>query len=468
MAKSDQQLSRSQVTTRDDIVAFFWRLLRERRPKLHSVLDMGAGDARFANHGHFDAYTGVEIDRHRSKHAPKAMNRRIIRNCVFRHRESNYDACIGNPPYVRHHDIEHTWKSRTLQELSKQLAVPLDERFNLYLYFLCLGILKAKDNGLVAMLIPYEWVSRPSAKPLRKYIADQKWNVDVFRFTWPIFDGVLTTASITIIDKSGRNGRWTHFDVEPAFKICRRLTTSEKMPGILNYEARGDIWAMRGLSPGSQKIFTLTEGERVHFGLSRDDVVPCVTSLRNLPATITVLNAKSFREHFVNEGRRCWLIKSYFADRSPELNAYLNSVTKDERATATCQCREQWFRFKRPAIPKLLVASGFTSHGPKIVTNTVKAIAVGTVFGVYCKQVNCSESLNDFLSAFNFETAVVSHAKSLKKIEVRQLNAVLNTFVAKERLDASSTKGQDFVPNRGTASSRIRVTLGRKPSGRAG
>jgi len=41
--------------------------------------------------------------------------------------------------------------------------------------------------------------------------------------------------------------------------------------------------------------------------------------------------------------------------------------------------------------------------------------------------------LQTYLLKVNFEKQVVAHAKTLKKVEVKQLNAVLNAFVGRER-----------------------------------
>ena len=85
-----------------------------------------------------------------------------------------------------------------------------------------LRLLKTRPTGLVALVIPYEWVSRPSAEALRDYIRDQGWSVTVYRFQKPIFDGVLTTASVSIIDKKSHHGHWNYFEITSDFKVIAR------------------------------------------------------------------------------------------------------------------------------------------------------------------------------------------------------------------------------------------------------
>jgi len=430
------ELSQSQVTTPEPVIKLFWNLTKSYRGHLKSVLDMGAGDCRFGIGGNFERYTGVEIDKNRVARAKVPANGKIIHGCVFRHKDGDYDACIGNPPYARHHDIQSPWKERTVARLERELAVSLNKHCNLYIYFLCLALLKSCQDGLVALVIPYEWVSRPSAKALREYIQRQRWNVAVYRFQMPIFAGVMTTASVSIVDKSCREALWTYHDITPAYEVVQRRGVADSKSGVLDYAARGRIWGLRGLSPGSQKVFTLTDGERIRAGLSKRDVVPCVTSLRSVPGGVRMLSRAAFQKHFVEPGERCWLIRSDRNRRSEALNAYLGAVPEKDRATYTCQNQDPWFNYAPHPVPQILFSSGFTKFGPKVLINTVCARAVGSVWGIHAKRKLPLRRLQAHLSAINFERQVVAHARKLKKVEVKQLNAVLNAFDERERQNA--------------------------------
>jgi len=432
------ELSQSQVTTPRHVVSLFWKLTKPYRKNLGSILDMGAGDCRFASGGNFQRYVGVEIDKERMADAQVPKNGEIVHGCVFRHKPSGYDACIGNPPYARHHDIEDEWKERVFRRIQRELSISLNKHCNLYIYFFCLALLKAHKDGLVALVIPYEWVSRPSAKALREYIKQQRWDVSVYRFQAPIFDGVMTTASVSIVDKASRTGRWNFHDIDENHAVVDRTGITDSKRGVLDYAERGSIWGLRGLSPGSQKIFTLTEGERIRAGLSRRDVTPCVTSLKNVPRRLRVLSRDAFRKHFVEAGERCWLIRSDQIRRSEALNTYLSSVPGKMRATYTCRSQTPWFNYRTHPVPQVLFSSGFTSFGPKVLINTVGARAVGSVWGIHAECRIPVRGLQNFLLSLNFEKRVVAHAEKLKKVEVRQLNAVLNRFVEREQRNGRS------------------------------
>jgi len=426
--KTHYEFRQAQVFTPPNIVRIFWQILSNHRKSLGSVLDLGAGDGRFAKGGKFQRYLGIEIDDATPK-TELPLNAKLRYGCAFAVAGRNWDAVIGNPPYVRHHYIELPWTQRVAHRFQKSLNVRFHGQANLFVYFLLLGIELSKKDGVVAMLTPYEWVSRPSAKPLRDLIDRSGWSVSVYRFRDQIFDGVMTTASISVIDKSETSGKWSFFEVSADGKICGKRQRSGSKHLVLPYAKRGECWALRGLSPGTQKVFTLTEGERIHHGLSLTDVWPCVTSLMPLPLDCTELNLAAFRKFYRDAGEKCWLIKSSEKIISPELTSYLNGVDEDSRATATCTKRDIWFAFKPFPVARLLVASAFTKFGPKIVKNVICAHHVGAVYGTF-GPLSATTKLLTSLREFNFERRVVQHSGKLKKIEVRQLNSVLSDVCA--------------------------------------
>jgi hypothetical protein len=299
---------------------------------------------------------------------------------------------------------------------------------NLFLYFIALGLIRTNDKGLVALLVPFEWVSRPSAEALRQVIAREKWSVSIYRFTNPIFDDVLTTASISIVDKADSRGQWNYFDISSDFEISTRQGMNGNGREVIAHVRRGKIYARRGISPGSQKIFTLTEGERLRHGLRLSDVRPCVTSLRSLPSELIALDEKVFQRHFVEAGRRCWLVKSTAKILNKRLRAYLDGIPLDERDTYTCRNQDPWHSYEEIDPPQLLFHSAFTGHAPAVLTNAIQAIHVGSVYGIYGLPLALVQRLQAYLFSCDIEAHVVSHAKTLRKIEVGQLNALLEDW----------------------------------------
>ena len=425
-------LTRCQVETPHDVVQLVWSLLSKQRPNqiFDSVLDLGAGDGRFSHtKGAYREYIGIERDGAKVAKAnlPSGAKLRVADALKWKGRE--YDLCIGNPPYIRHHGLEPAWRDSALKTIHIGGGPSLKKTANAYIIFLTQALLRTKANGIIAQVVPYEWVTRPSASELRDFIKSKNWSVYVYRFDSDIFPTVLTTASITIIDKNTTNGKW-HFGVINRDGVVTSVenpsgTTAE----VLSYSIGVDgCKALRGLSPGGQDIFVLTEEERLFYSLRKGrDVRPCVTSLRAIDQGVDLLNKKLFEKLFVHSGARCWLIRSDLDRHSTELARYLESVpTEAWRRYSTCTNRKLWWRYRPHPAPALLVASGFTDKGPKILVNEVGAVAAGSVYGVLLDGSSPYHvTIANRLRSYDFQERLVHHSNGLKKIEVRQLNAVL-------------------------------------------
>jgi hypothetical protein len=422
-------LKRCQVETPPQIVDLVWKhALRRRAGKFEKVLDLGAGDGRFGNvRNRFGRYLGIELDSSKTKLAALPKNAKLNVQDAFELSGDTFDLCIGNPPYIKHHDLGARWHARVLRRIQSESGVKLKATANAFVLFLMQALLRTKPTGLVVQLVPYEWVSRPSACELRKYISDKRWNVHVYRFSAAVFPRVLTTASITVIDKSSRAGKWTFGEIGTDGKERLTIGPSGSRMKVLSYAQRAtSAYALRGLSPGGQEIFVLTEERRLALSLKKKrDVVPCVASLRNVPSSLEELNEATFQDHYIDAGKPCWLIRSHAKVLSSELGAYIKHIGDAWKAYSTCTERVNWWRYKPHPAPDILLSSGFVGRAPKIVVNAIGAIAVGAVYGVFVDKSQTPKMIVGKLSRVNFRSRVVGHSNNLKKLEVRQLNGVL-------------------------------------------
>jgi hypothetical protein len=433
-------LDRCQVDTPSKIVSAVWAHIHERRPAVGKVVDFGAGDGRFAREGRYVSYVGYEIDEGRCRASSLPRAARLVPQCAFSAQISDADVCLGNPPYVRNQDLPQGWRQRAARELVTRTGVALSGLANAWQYFFLLGLTSTKPDGLVAIVIPYEWVSRPSAEALRKFIRSEGWDVRVYRLVDDTFSQVLTTASITIVDKRRSTGRWEFYEESPDGSFRSLATEAGGVHGVVKYATRRDtsrskVYAKRGLSPGTQEVLTLSEGERVRAGLMvGTDVVPCVTSLRGLDPAHTVLNEKVFKEHFRLAGAKCWLIRT---DRKPSarLKAYLEAIPEGSYRTATCMKRDCWWAFAMPDVPVLLAATGFRGRFPKVVVNAIGARAVGGVSGVYGLPQRRRSSVAKALRSINLTDSIVPHSNGLKKLEINQLNTLLKSITGEKVSD---------------------------------
>ena len=427
----DLYLRRCQIDTPAGLVEATWRRALTRRPHFAKVVDFGAGDGRFALPGNYDSYVGYEIDLSRAPIAPLPPSARIEHACAFSARVQNADLCIGNPPFVRNQDLPPGWRKQVAAELADRSGVALSGLANAWQYFFLLSLLSTREDGVCALVVPYEWVSRPSVAPLRRYIRERGWEVQVHRLTAEPFESVLTTASITIIDKGGTTGTWSYFDTGADGIDVPISTETGGEEGLVAYTRVARTGsaprAMRGLSPGTQRVLILTEGERARLGLRPGrDVVRCATTLRTLGPGVADLDIATFDSAFRNAGRRCWLIVPETAAGEGPLAEYLDSVDPSEYATRTCLDRDRWWEFKMPDVPDALIATCFKGRSPKAVLNGAGAIAVGGVAGLHSAGREGAAAFLPRLGRTDLRKRIVAHANELFKLEIGQLNTLLS------------------------------------------
>lgn len=425
-------LDRCQVDTPQPLVKKVWDVVGKSRTHIGKVVDFGAGDARFARYGIYDSYVGYEIDPSRCSLKDLPGHAEIVNACAFSEDIHDADLCIGNPPYVRNQDLPEGWRQQAAATVERRTEVKISGLANAWQYFFLLSLASTHDDGLVALVIPYEWVSRPSSAALREYIRAQGWGVSVYRMHDKTFDGVLTTSSITVIDKAADKRVWRYFRENDDGSFSPMKSASGGRLKLLSYERTdgAKIVAKRGLSPGTQEYLTLTEGERARCGLKRGvDVVPCVTSLRMVDDDSGALTEATFQAQFVAQGRKCWLVRT---DKTPgvRMQRYLDSVPEEGRQTSTCTGRPVWWKFSMPAAPALLMATGFRGR-PKVMINEIGAIAVGGVCGIHGASVKKAKKIAAALRGEDYDGRVVSHSNGLLKLEINQINALLSSLTDK-------------------------------------
>lgn len=425
-----------QIQTPPQVVKLVWTHLHRRRPSVASVIDLGAGDGRFAFQGRYESYVGCEIDPSQEPAPDLPGNARIIHKCVL-DVDGTYEAAVGNPPFIRNQDIKSDWRERAAKLIRDGTGADVHGLANLYVYFMWLATLKTEPDGIAVLVVPYEWVSRPTAQALREYLAVQGWHVEVHRIPdgLHVFDEVKTTASITIIDKgaSRRNGSFAFYEVRSDLKSRPKKgpTPAGRRP-LAYVPGRGDVYPSRGFSPGSQAVFCLTDDERREAGLRLSQVLPAVTSLRHVPTNVRVLDADAFEAYYVDAEKKCWLLRTGHDRISRAAKTWLKKAPGAVKTNSTCAKRDPWYRYADPPAPRVLYAAGFTRRRPKIVVNGCGARNVGSVHGLFGPvSLPRENELLRHLRELDFASRIVPHSGGFRKIEVAQMNGVVTAFYSR-------------------------------------
>ncbi|MEX2648067.1 MAG: methyltransferase [Alphaproteobacteria bacterium] len=108
---------------------------------------------------------------------------------------------IGNPPYVRHHDIDRSWKAWYAEAAARQ-GLPTSKLAGLHLHFFVKTRELAKPGDYGCLITAAEWLEVNYGATLRRLLTNGMGclALDVFPADQPAFPDVLTTAVITCFE----------------------------------------------------------------------------------------------------------------------------------------------------------------------------------------------------------------------------------------------------------------------------
>jgi adenine-specific DNA-methyltransferase len=235
-----------------------------------------------------------------------------------------FDAVIANPPYIRHHDL--SYPPSLFQAFDRRFDVRLSRLTNVYGLFLlqCDDLLS--PNGRAAILTPSEFLNADFGVPLKRFLLDRNalGALVLFDHAHLVFDGILTTACITLLEKNRKPDepiRFIRVSDEHRLKLvgtarlCQpqsadrlgvaetrrpyeyRVLRRDELDPKAKWDALfkpsrkktsqrlvclGDIaQTMRGIATGANHFFTLSEEEARHF--PPQYLKPCLTKAPHAP-----------------------------------------------------------------------------------------------------------------------------------------------------------------------------------------
>lgn len=238
---------------------------------------------------------------------------------------SKYDAILANPPYIRHHQLDYgesVWRkfdrlccgrplahregspsARLIAGPTKATGRGLSRMTNLYGLFLIKIWTLVAPGGRAAVITPAEWLNADFGTAIKAFFLQENALDGIVHFghSANVFDGVLTTAAITLL----RRGRapdepvrllpvhdarrlaqaslaqavpWRRRDLDPQGKWTP-LFESGARPRKATGPVLGDIArCMRGIATGANGFFTLRASDLRRWRISRRDVAACITS----------------------------------------------------------------------------------------------------------------------------------------------------------------------------------------------
>jgi predicted RNA methylase len=321
---------------------------------------------------------------------------------------------IGNPPYVRHHDVDARWKDWYRVEMAR-LAIDASALAGLHAHFLLKTALLARPGDAFCYVIPAEWLDTGYGDALRQLLAGDRlpvaemWLADKDE---PIFDGALV-SSVVIAGRVGeptekvRLGRLAESGAQPLRTVPRIKLAACARWSEFWHEARavgtgvevGEIFEVRrGQVTGNNALWVYGSGYR--DALPAEVLRPTVTRARELlDLDEAVLRDSSLLKRVIDLP----------ADWSESLDEGGAQQTKEflkwaeqhgGHASYIARHRKPWFRVRLGA-PAPILMTYMARRPPRFVRNMASAAILNIAHGLYPRQPMAAADLDAAVRALN-------------------------------------------------------------------
>lgn len=349
---------------------------------------------------------------------------------------------IGNPPYVRHHQIPLKWKEWLFTEAAS-IGLPASKLAGLHVYFYLATVLKAKPKDYGAFITASEWLDVNYGALVRSLILNQLGgqSVTVIEPTAQPFPDAATTAAITTFEIGAKpksvffrrvdnlgdldtlgKGRKVHRD-RLAVEARWSFLTHETQKAPEGYVELGELCRVhRGTVTGANDVWIAGEHSA---GLPDSVLFPTVTRARD------VLDAAGILADPAKLRRVIDLPPDLDELDTSERNAVKRFLKVARQMGANkgyvASHRKAWWSVGlRRAAP--IISTYMARRPPAFVMNQVDARHINIAHGLYPRDTMSEpvkQALVDFLQSNISQRSGRTYAGGLTKFEPREMERLM-------------------------------------------
>jgi hypothetical protein len=309
-------------------------------------------------------------------------------------------AFIGNPPYVRHHDIAEDWKAWYASNFA-DFGIKASALAGLHLHFFLQTRLLAKAGDVGAFITSAEWMDVNYGSALRRLLLDELGGIalHVLEPTVEAFPGTATTATITCF-RVGETIKPVRVRSVEELKLLNGLTKGIDIPRErLHCSPRWSI-IVRPSETASSGEIELGELFRVHRGqvTGANNIWIAGEHTKNLPERVKI-PAVTKAKDLIQAGAHLHSTESL--RRVIDLPTDLDDFDSDERRRIStflswaklngadqnyiAQHRKAWWSVGLKA-PAPILCTYMARRPPQFTLNTCDARHINVAHGLYPRQ----------------------------------------------------------------------------------
>lgn len=429
------------------------------------VLDPSCGDAVFlqaaerrlkeVGMGGSARIVGVEIDEYAAKGAQARVPDAELHNQDFFDIPAGtweFDAIVGNPPYIRYHFFRGEDRRKALARSMEQ-GVRLSELSSSWAPFLVHAASFLKMSGKLALVLPSELLVTDYAEPIREYLLRRFAQVHILSFDYRVFSDALVDAVVILAEGEGPGIASMHRVTDPSFlrKLNLKEATAighsrwsngwsssasasalESVQGL--FQRLGDVASVDiGVVTGANKFFLLNNATAVERKIREADLTPAVSKMAQLKGH--QFSVEDWRECKEGLGD-CWLFTPEHLDSNSR--AYVHhGESSGYNGSFKCRIRSPWWKLKVPNPPRLLL-SYMSNDLPRLVENSAGAVTTNLIHNVRPLDETCQPqwlalAWNNSATMLSCELSGRAYGGGVLKLETREAESVLVPIFSEDK-----------------------------------
>ena len=365
---------------------------------------------------------------------------------------------LTNPPYVRHH-YQDNKKISGYRENFETLDI-LGSKADLWAFFLVKCASHLQKGGSVGAILPWAFLQADYAQPLRKWLSEVFGGIKVLALTERYFKDAqervilvwltdfaskCSSISIGFSKQLSENisygkiskAKWIASKVQPN----SRLTTDAIIRKIRNIgfsEVNKHATVRIGVVTGAVSYFILPTSEASYHGFVRKDMVPIMSSVKDLT-------------NYLQTGTRSLKRLLLFKSQNQKIRHYIKSGLEgkyDKRKHS--QQRQPWYAVRVGNTPDAFFPYR-VSKWPFIVLNKSKIQCTNSIHRIYFKNLTPTQrkcfclSISSVFSQFSIENNSKTYGRGMLKIEPTAFNHALVLVKNDRKIDKVYKEFQSLI-----------------------
>jgi len=163
-----------------------------------------------------------------------------------------FDFVIGNPPYVRVHNIEKS----ILCDIKRDFSLCKNGIIDLFLVFFEIGIISLNENGKLGFITPNSFIHNSTYVDFRNYLKELKLVKEIVNFKDQIvFKDASTYNAITILDKDHKSEIFDYYEyIDNDLRLVNKIDLNKQDVKKWNLVAVEDEKFLSNIKDADNKI----------------------------------------------------------------------------------------------------------------------------------------------------------------------------------------------------------------------